>query len=45
MPSVARWGKPGFGRQQVYRREAGKRVPVDWLPYIEQELGIDLSGR
>ncbi|MGO4427253.1 tetratricopeptide repeat protein, partial [Streptomyces sp. MCAF7] len=43
--SVARWGKPGYlDRQQVYRWEVGKRVPTDWLPYIEQVLGIDLSG-
>jgi transcriptional regulator with XRE-family HTH domain len=42
--SVARWGKPDYcDRQQVYRWEAGKRVPIVWLPYIEQVLGIDLS--
>lgn len=44
--SAARWGKPGYcDRQQVYRWETGKRVPTDWLPYIEQVLSIDLSGR
>ncbi|WP_455770135.1 tetratricopeptide repeat protein [Streptomyces cinereoruber] len=43
--SVARWGKTGFcGRQQVYRWEKGRRAPREWLPFIEQVLGIDLSG-
>jgi len=39
--STARWGKSGFcDRQQVYRWEAGRRVPKAWLPYIEQVLGL-----
>ncbi|WP_439947143.1 helix-turn-helix transcriptional regulator [Streptomyces sp. BBFR109] len=43
--SVARWGKPGFlDRQQVYRWETGRRVPREWLPFIEQALKLDLSG-
>lgn len=43
--SVARWGEKGYcDRQQVYRWETGKRAPTEWLPYIEQVLGIDLSG-
>lgn len=42
--SVARWGAAGFcDRQQVYRWEAGKRHPTEWLPFIEQVLGVDLS--
>lgn len=42
--SVARWGSAGFcDRQQVYRWEADRRQPTDWLPFIEQVLGIDLS--
>ncbi|GGU59974.1 hypothetical protein GCM10010211_26250 [Streptomyces albospinus] len=42
--SVARWGKPGFlDRQQVYRWETGRRVPKEWLPFIEQVLHLDLS--
>ncbi|MEV6328389.1 helix-turn-helix transcriptional regulator [Streptomyces sp. NPDC051909] len=42
--STARWGSVGFcDRQQVYRWEAGKRHPTEWLPFIEQVLGIDLS--
>lgn len=44
--SVARWGKAGFlDRQQVYRWETGRRVPTEWLPFIEQVLQLDLSGR
>ncbi|MGW8847965.1 tetratricopeptide repeat protein [Streptomyces xiamenensis] len=43
--SQARWGTPKFlDRQQVYRWETGKRVPTYWLPYLEQVLGVDLSG-
>nr|WP_307841652.1 tetratricopeptide repeat protein [Streptomyces endocoffeicus] len=43
--SEARWGKKGYlGRQSVYRWEAGKRVPREWLPYLEQVLALDLSG-
>jgi tetratricopeptide (TPR) repeat protein len=43
--SAARWGRKGFlDRQQVYRWEKGLRVPREWLPFIEQVLGIDLSG-
>lgn len=43
--SVARWGKTGFlDRQQVYRWETGRRVPTEWLPYIEQVLNLDLTG-
>jgi tetratricopeptide (TPR) repeat protein len=43
--SLARWGRAGFlDRQQVYRWEAGKRVPIEWLPFIEQVLRLDLSG-
>ncbi|MFF4603609.1 tetratricopeptide repeat protein [Streptomyces sp. NPDC001339] len=42
--SVARWGKAGFlDRQQVYRWETGRRVPKEWLPFIEQVLHLDLS--
>ncbi|NUQ98072.1 MAG: tetratricopeptide repeat protein [Streptomyces sp.] len=28
----------------MYRWETGRRVPVEWLPYLERVLGIDLSG-
>lgn len=43
--SVARWGGTGFlDRQQVYRWETGRRVPREWLPFIEQVLKVDLSG-
>lgn len=43
--SVARWGKAGFlDRQQVYRWETERRVPTEWLPFIEQVLQLDLSG-
>ena len=43
---MARWGKRGHcDRQQVYRWETGRRVPTDWLPYLEQVLRIDLSDR
>lgn len=43
--SVARWGSPGLlDRQQVYRWEAGRRVPREWLPFLEQVLQVDLSG-
>jgi hypothetical protein len=40
--SVARWGRPGFcHRHEVYRWEAGLRLPTVWLPYLEQVLSID----
>jgi tetratricopeptide (TPR) repeat protein len=43
--SLMRWGRTGLvGRQQVYRWEAGTRIPTEWLPFIERVLGIDLSG-
>ncbi|MEU8914648.1 tetratricopeptide repeat protein [Streptomyces nigrescens] len=42
--SVARWGKSGFlDRQQVYRWETERRVPKEWLQFIEQVLHLDLS--
>jgi hypothetical protein len=42
--SAARWGTPGFcHRHEVYRWEAGRRLPTVWLPYLEQVLGIDLT--
>ncbi|SOE12145.1 hypothetical protein SAMN06272775_3136 [Streptomyces sp. 2323.1] len=42
--SAARWGKPGFlDRQQVYRWETERRVPKEWLQFIEQVLHLDLS--
>lgn len=41
--SVARWGRAGYlDRQQVYRWETGRRVPREWLPFIETVLDIDL---
>ena len=44
--SIARWGRTGFlDRQQVYRWETGRREPEEWRPFIEQALGIDLSGQ
>lgn len=43
--SLARWNQRGLcDRQQVYRWETGRRIPVEWLPYLEQVLGIDLSA-
>jgi transcriptional regulator with XRE-family HTH domain len=43
--SKARWGESGYcDRQMVYRWEVGKRTPEEWLPYLEQVLGLDLSG-
>lgn len=43
--SLARWGSPGLlDRQQVYRWESGRRIPTEWLPFIEAVLQIDLSG-
>ncbi|MDI3390644.1 helix-turn-helix transcriptional regulator, partial [Streptomyces sp. B-S-A8] len=43
--SLARWGKVGFlDRQQVYRWEAGTRMPQVWLPYLEEVLLVDLSA-
>ncbi|WP_116210129.1 helix-turn-helix transcriptional regulator [Streptomyces olivoreticuli] len=48
--NVARWGV-GSAKTQgtctghyVYRWEKGIRHPEDWLPYLEQVLGADLSG-
>ncbi|MFH8582848.1 tetratricopeptide repeat protein [Streptomyces celluloflavus] len=42
---MARWGKSGFlDRQQVYRWETGRRVPTEWLPYLERVLHLDLPG-
>jgi hypothetical protein len=42
--SELRWGRRGHcDRQQVYRWETGRRIPVDWLPYIEQALGVALQ--
>ncbi len=41
---MARWGKTRFlDRQQVYQWETGRRVPKEWLPFIEQVLHLDLS--
>lgn len=43
--SELRWGQSGYlGKVDVYRWETGRRSPRDWLPYIEQALGIDLSA-
>lgn len=43
--SLNRWGEKKFlDRQQVYRWETGRRVPVDWMPYLERVLGIGLSA-
>lgn len=42
--SLARWGEKGYlDRQQVYRWESGRRMPTDWMPYLEQVLKINLS--
>ncbi|WP_327292403.1 helix-turn-helix domain-containing protein [Streptomyces sp. NBC_01198] len=43
--SKARWGvTDGCSAHTVYRWETGQRTPQDWRPYLEQVLGIDLSG-
>lgn len=42
--SLARWGIKGqCDRQQVYRWETGRRVPTDWLPWLEHVLDVELS--
>ncbi|MCC3769913.1 helix-turn-helix transcriptional regulator [Streptomyces sp. UNOC14_S4] len=47
--NVTRWGDEGkrtgtATAHYVYRWEKGIRHPEDWLPYLEQVLGADLSG-
>lgn len=37
-------GGPGPKRDQVSRWESGGRVPVYWLPYLVQVLGLDLDA-